>query len=150
MARLFVASFLAACLASCASAPKISRQPLTQTCAEIAKQLENGSGLQPPEKRELVESLKEQVFHWKVRVLAVSDETSRGELAKGMVFDVECQDRPGSTQEGMRYLFTLYFEQRVPELARLGRGSRLTIDGSLTSYEGEGAFAGRVLAYGIE
>ena len=140
-------------LAACAAPQKkaAADQPLLQTCAEVARLFENGSGLQPVEKREAIERLKDQVFHWKVRILAVSDETSRGELVNGMAFDVECQDRPGTTDEqGMRYLFTLYFDKRVAELAKLARGAMLTVDGNLTSYEGQGAFAAHVRAYSIE
>ena len=152
MARFAIAAALVL-TAACSTPPMKATvdRPLTQTCADIAKLFENGSRLQPVEKRQALEGLKEQVFHWKVRVLAVSDETSRGELANGMAFDVECQDRPGTTDEtGMRYVFTLYFEKRVPELAKLSRGAMLTVDGNLTSYEGQGGFAAHVKAYSID
>lgn len=150
MPRLALALSLAL-LGSCATAPKVVKeQPLMQTCAEVARQLENGASLTPTEKRELVERIKDLLFHWQVRVLAVSDETSRGELVNGMTLDVECADRAGTTSEGMRYLFSLYFERRVPELAGLAKGATLTVDGKVTSYEGQGAFAGKAKAYLIE
>ncbi|HEY3451064.1 MAG TPA: hypothetical protein VGK67_32200 [Myxococcales bacterium] len=153
MARIALAACLAFVAAGCAAAPQKATavQPLTQACAEIAKQLENGGSLQQLEKKELVEKLKDEVFHWKIRILAVSDETSKSELVGGMAFDVECQDRPSNTEEhGMRYTFTLYFDKRVPELAALTRGDLVTVDGTLTSYEGQGAFAAHVKAYAIE
>ena len=152
MVRIALAASLVLDTTGCATPQKaVADQPLTQTCAEVAKLFENGSGLQPAEKKDAVERLKDLVFHWKVRILAVSDETSKGELVAGMAFDVECQDRPGTTEEhGMRYLFTLYFDKRVPELAKLSRGALLTVDGTLTSYEGQGAFAAHVKAYSIE
>ncbi len=153
MPRLALVACLALVAAGCSSAPPKATavQPLTQTCAEIARQLENGGTLQQLEKRELVEQLKDQVFHWRIRILAVSDETSRSELVGGMAFDVECQDRPSTTEEhGMRYTFTLYFDKRVPELAALTRGDLVTVDGTLIKYEGQGAFAAHVKAYLID
>jgi hypothetical protein len=146
------AACLTALLASCATAPPKPAEvrPLTQTCAEVARQLENGSGVVPADKRDLVQQLRPLTFHWRVRILSLSDETSHGELANGMAFNVECQDRPGSSQEGLRYVFTLYFDKQVPELAKLGHGSWLTVDGNLIKYEGQGAFSGHVLAYAIE
>ena len=144
---------LSACLcllAACAAAPKkADDKPLTQTCAEFAKALENGSTLSEKEKRELVDKLKDEIFHWKVKVLAVSDETSRGELVNGMAFDVECEDRPNTNDQGMRYLFTLYFDKRVAELAQLSHGALLVVDGSVTRYEGQAAFAAHVRSYQI-
>lgn len=153
MARTALAVCLFVLVAGCAAPEKkaASVQALTQTCSEIARQLENGGTLQQLEKKELVEKLKDQVFHWKVRILAVSDETSKAELVGGMAFDVECQDRPSNTEAaGLRYIFTLYFAKRVPELAALTRGDMVMVDGSLTSYEGQGAFAAHVKAYSIE
>ena len=150
MNRFFVAATLAS-LCACATPPKpAALQPLNQTCGEVARGVENGSNNSTLQKRELVEKMKTLVFHWRVRVLSLSDETSRGELANGMAFNVECYDRPGENAEGLRYIFTLYFDKRVPELASLSRGKTMTVDGSLTSYEGQGAFAGHVSAYAIE
>ncbi|MGC4118221.1 MAG: hypothetical protein QM765_27455 [Myxococcales bacterium] len=154
MLRIALAACLALFAAGCAAAPQKATavQPLTQTCSEIARQLENGGTLsQPLDKRELIEKLKDQVFHWKIRILAVSDETSKSELVGGMAFDVECPDRPSNTEQtGMRYTFTLYFDKRVPELAALSRGDLVTVDGALTSYEGQGAWAAHVKAYAID
>ena len=152
MSRLALAICLAF-IAGCASAPPPPTEeiPLTQTCAEVVRQLERGSSLDSAQKRELIESFKGQTFNWQLRVLAMSDETSRSELAGGMAFDVECIDRQSTTEEtGLRYLFTLYFQRRIPELAKLSKGSLLTVSGSLTRYEGEEAFAALAKTYNID
>ena len=150
MNRFFVAATLAS-LCACATPPKpAALQPLNQTCGEVARGVENGSNNSTLQKRELVEKMKTLVFHWRVRVLSLSDETSRGELANGMAFNVECFDRPNEDHEGLRYLFTLNFDKRVADLAALSRGKTMTVEGSLTSYEGQGAFAGHVTAYSID
>jgi hypothetical protein len=149
--RVAIVTCLAVGLCACATPPKpAGNRPLTQACAEVARKLENGSGVDQDEKRELVESLRDYTFHWKLRVLSLSDETSHGELANGMAFNVECADRPGTTKDGMRYVFTLYFERQVAELAKLGRGAFLTVDGNFIKYEGQGAFAAKATAYKID
>jgi hypothetical protein len=146
-----VLSLCLTALCACSTPPKpVAIQPLTETCNEIVRKMENGSGLTPPEKKEVIEKLAGLTFHWHLRVLNTSDETSHGEFVNGMAFTVECQDRPSVTTEGMRYLFTLYFDRRVPELTTLSKGAMLTVDGMLTSYEGQGAFAARVSAYAKE
>ncbi len=150
MHRLAPAIALVA-LCACATNPKpVADQPLSMTCAEVAKQLENGSQVAPTDRKDVVESLKGLTFHWRLRVLSISDEISRAELANGMALNVECLDRPGTTKEGMRYIFTLYFERQIAELAALGRGATLTVDGMMMSYEGQGAFAAKAKAYAIE
>jgi hypothetical protein len=147
--RLALAASLCVLVACAAPPRKADDQPLQQTCAEVARLMENGSTLSDKEKREAVEKLKPLVFHWKVKILATSDETSRGELANGMAFDVECDDRPNVNDQGIRYLFTLYFEKRVPELAALSHGAQITVDGQITRYEGQAAFAAHVRNYQI-
>jgi len=149
MARVAPVAFL--CLALGCAAPKPAvGPPLERSCSDVARMLENGSELTPAQKRDAVEQMKGSVFHWRLRVLSVSDETARNELAAGMALDVECVERPGTSEQGLRYLFTLYFDRRVPELASLSRGALLTADGFLTRYEGEGAFAAQVKTFSIE
>ena len=142
--RTTLASLLCLTALACAHKPPAAITPLAEICSDIARKLEKGSSLGEPDKKRLVETLVDSPFTWKLRVLSLSDQTNPQDMNPPVLMDMECADRPRDAKDGMRYLFTVYFDsQYQSQLAKMSRGTLLEVEGNLTSYEGGNAFAAR-------
>jgi hypothetical protein len=137
---------LCACalIASCASAPVAKLTPMAETCGDLVRKLEKDSKVPEPEKRKLVAGLANSPFTWKLKLLSLSDQTNPQDMNPPVLVDMECADRPRDANDGFRYLFTVYFDQKYqPDFAKMSRGTVLEVTGRLTSYEGGNSFAAR-------
>ncbi len=129
---------------SCAHAPPAPITPLADTCNELARKLDKTSNLGEADKRKLVEQLASSPFTWKLRLLSLSDQTNPQDMNPPVMADMECADRPRDANDGMRYLFTVYFDgQFQSQFAEMSRGTLLEVQGNLSSYEGRNAFAAK-------